>query len=219
MIWLQLVAGEADKIGDLSFDGLALHDRLEQLRAKRRVPDRIEQNRSAGVREMRDDRVRGALGNRVRGFVGSDLHRNGIRFRRSIQIVYLNEQKSRAVTVRGNGKLLNHLEIAKGPRLGAKPAGVADVIGQDFALELFSLAITKENVQIGRRLDRWHNVFLRRTASVGRRLQREPIIGMRAERDDVARVPDRPKQIAAKNVHVHVAGEPRYIQLSELPEA
>src|SRR6266498_5080538 len=125
MIWLQLVAGEADKIGDLSFDSLALHDRLEQLRAKRRVPDRIEQNRSAGVREMRDDRVRGALGNRARRFVGGDLHRNGIRFRRSIQIVYLNEQKSRAVTVGGKGKLLNHLEIAKGPRLGAKPARTA----------------------------------------------------------------------------------------------
>src|SRR5213083_106667 len=101
MIWLQLVAGEADKIADLSFDGLALHDP-------------IEQNSSAAVREMRDDRVRGALGNRARRFVGGDLHRNGIRFRRSIQIVYLNEQKSRAVAVGGNGKLLNDLEIAKG---------------------------------------------------------------------------------------------------------
>src|SRR5947199_636979 len=209
MIWLQLVAGEAYKITGLSVDGLALPDRLVQLRAKRCVPDRIEQNRSAAVHEMRDDRVRGALGNRARRFLGGDLHRNGIRFRRSIQIVYLNEQKSRAVAVGGNGKLLNHLEIAKGPRLGAKPAGVADVIGQDFALELLSLAITKQNVQIGRRFDRWHNAFLRRTASVGRRLQREPIIGMRAERDDVARFPDRPKQIAAKNFHWHVAGEAR----------
>src|SRR5206468_3864645 len=102
--------GEAEKIADLSFDGLALYDRLEQLRAKRRVPDRIEQNRSAAVREMRDDRVRGALGNRARRFLGGDLHRNGIRFRRSIQIVYFNEQKSRAVAVGENGKLLNDLE-------------------------------------------------------------------------------------------------------------
>src|SRR6266700_7412051 len=178
MIWLQLVAGEADEIAGLSFDGLALHDRLEQLRPKRRVPDRIKQNRSAAIREMCDGRVRGALGNRARRFLGGDLHRNGIRFRRSIQIVYFNEQKSRAVAVGGNGKLLNDLEIPKGPRLGAKPPGVADVIGQDFALELFSLAIAKQNVQIGWRFDRWHNASLRRTASVGRRLQRKPIIGM-----------------------------------------
>src|SRR5438552_16337386 len=114
MIWLQLVAGEADEIAGLSFDGLALHDRLEQLRPKRRVPDRIKQNRSAAVREKWDGRVRGARGNRARRFVGGDLRRNGIRVRRSIQIVDLSEQKSRPLRGGGNGKLLNHIELANG---------------------------------------------------------------------------------------------------------
>src|SRR6266705_1179511 len=106
---------------------------------------------------MRDDRVRGALGNRARRFARRDLHRNGIRLRRRIQIIYLNEQKSRAVAAGRDDKLLDHLEVAKASRLGAKPARAADVIWQDFALELFSLAITEQNVQLSWRFDRRHH--------------------------------------------------------------
>ena len=167
---------------------------------------------------MRHDRVRGALGNRARRVAGGDLHRNGIRLRGSVQVVYLNKQKSCAVASGRNGKLLNHLEMAKTLRLGAKPARAANVIGQDFALEVFSLAITKQNVQLSWRFDRRHKPFLRYPAAVGRRLQREPIISVRAERDDVARFPDRPKQITAKDFHRHVAGEARKIQLRRLRE-
>ena len=67
------------------------------------------------------------------------------------------------------------------------------MIGKDVALELSSLAVAKEDFQLSWRRDGWDNVFLQRTARVDRRLQREPVIGVRAECDDVARFPDRPK--------------------------
>src|SRR5438874_7527937 len=141
---------------------------------------------------MRHDRVRGALGNRARRVAGGDLHRNGIRLRGSVQVVYLNKQKSCAVASGRNGKLLNHLEMAKTLRLGAKPARAANVIGQDFALEVFSLAITKQNVQMSWSFECRNKSFILYTAVLCLRLQREPVICVRAERDDVARFPNRP---------------------------
>src|SRR5207302_2658014 len=126
-------------------------------------------------------------------FTGGNLYRNGIRFRRSIQIVYLNEPESRAVGFRGDGKLFDHLEIAERPRLGTKPPAVADEIWQNFALELFPLAIAKQNIQLGWRFDRRHHAFLHRAATVNWRLQGEPVIGMRTQSDDIARFLDRPK--------------------------
>ena len=100
MICFQCLAGEADKIARPAFDGLALHNRLEQLRSKCCIPDRIKQDGSLPACEMRDDRVRRALGNGACSFTGGNLYRDGIRFRRSIQIVYLNEPESRAVGFR-----------------------------------------------------------------------------------------------------------------------
>src|SRR5439155_18559335 len=103
-------------------------------------------------------------------------------------------------------------------RLGTEPTAVADIRGQDLALQVFALTIVKQDLQLSRRFERWHNAFLQRSASVGRRLQRKPVIGMRAERDDVARLPDWSKQIATKNFHRHAAGEPRQIQFHRLRE-
>src|SRR5438552_15502411 len=122
MICLQRFDGETDKIARLSFDGFASHNRLEQLRAKRRIPDRVEQDGSLFACEMRDGRVRIALGNGARCFTGSNFYRDSIRFRRSIQIVYLNEPKSRAAGVGRAGKRLNYCEMAEGPPLGSNPA-------------------------------------------------------------------------------------------------
>ena len=68
-----------------------------------------------------------------------------------------------------------------------------DIIRQNVALKLFSLAVAKQNVHLSWRLDGWDNVFLQRTACVDGRLQREPVIGVWAECDDVVRFPDRSK--------------------------
>src|SRR5262249_55189359 len=185
---------------------------------KRSVADWVEQNGSIAGCKMRDDRVRGALGNRARRFARGDLYWDRVRFQWSIEIIYLNEPEPGVIAIRGNGKLFDHLEIAEGSRLGAKPAGVADVIGQDFAFEVFSLAITKQDVQLGWRFDGGHNAFFRSALSVRWRVQSEPVISVWTQRDDVARFPDRPKQIAAKDFHRHVAGETRKIQLRRLRE-
>ena len=137
--------------------------------------------------------MRGILGNGACHGVRSDPYRDGIRFRGSVQIANLNEPELRGVRVGGNRKLLDHLQLPKCSSLGTEPTAVADIRGQNFALQLFALTIVKQDLQLGRRFERWHNAFLQRTASVGRRLQRKPVIRMRAERDDVARFPDRPK--------------------------
>ncbi|KAG0505401.1 MAG: hypothetical protein Udaeo_12570 [Candidatus Udaeobacter sp.] len=67
------------------------------------------------------------------------------------------------------------------------------MIWKNVALELFSLTVAKQAVQLSWRLDGWDNMFLRSAARVDRRLQREPVIGVRAECDDVVRFPDRSK--------------------------
>src|SRR5215475_9288115 len=142
---------------------------------------------------MRYDRVRRVLRNGVRSFARGDLYRHGVPFRRSIQIIYIDEPESRAIGVGRKRKLLGHFKVAKCPRLGTKPAGILDVIWKNVALKLFSLAVAKRYIQRRWRFNGWNHMFLRRTARVSRRMQREPVIGMRPECDDVVRFPDRPK--------------------------
>src|SRR5436190_1841881 len=97
--------------------------------------------------------------------------------------------------------------MAKGSRFGSKPAAGLDVIGQNYLLELRTRIILKQGLQLGRRIDRGHDMLLRCATTVGLRLQSEPVMGMRTERDDVAGFFDWAKQIAAKNFHRHTSGK------------
>ena len=137
--------------------------------------------------------MRRALGKRACNVVRADLYRDGIRFCGSIQITDLNEPELRTIRVRRNRKLLDHFEFPKSPRLRTEPAAGTDIRRQDFALKLFSLAIIKQDLQPSRRFQCRHNSFLHRPTRFGWCLQRKPVVGVRAKRDDVARFPDRPK--------------------------
>ena len=88
-----------------------------------------------------------------------------------------------------------------------------DVIGENLSLELVSLAIAKQDVELSWHVDAWDNAFLQCTPTIARRLEREPVISVWTECDDVARFPYRSKKIAAKNFHRDAAGETRKIQL------
>src|SRR5438445_4325409 len=160
---------------------------------------------------MRNDRMWRALRKRACDVVRPDLYRYGIRFCGSIQITDFNEPELGAIRIRRNRKLLDHLEIAKSARFRTEPAAVSDIGRQDFALELFSLAIVKQDLHLSRRFQCRHNLFLQRTARFDRCLQREPVVGVRTERDDVTRFPDRPKSIATKKFHWHAACESRQV--------
>src|SRR5438874_13221499 len=127
--------------------------------------------------------------------------------------MYLNQPKPRAVGTRRNSKLLGHSQVAKAACFGTKPAGIMNVIGKDLSLQLFALAIAKQDVELSWHVDTWDNAFLRCASSIGRRLKREPVIGVWAECNDVARFPDRPKKIAAKNFPGDAAGKTREVQL------
>src|SRR5205823_10909523 len=146
---------------------------------------------------------------RARHVVRGDFYRDSIRFRRSIQIANLNKPELRAILLRRDRKLLDHLEMAKSPRLRTEPAAVADIHGQNFALELFSVITLKQDLQLSRSFQCRHNAFFQSAASLGRRLQREPVICMRSERDDVARFPDRPKEVSTENLHGYAPREAR----------
>ncbi len=133
MTRLERLTSDAHQIASSSLDDLTLRDRLEQLRAKLPVPDRIHQDGFLSARKTRDDRFRRALKNSPRSVTGCDLYREGIRFRRSIEIAHFNEPKLSSISVRRDGRLLDHPKMAQGPRFGTKPAAGLDVIGQDFA--------------------------------------------------------------------------------------
>ena len=97
---------EADKLSCLSSECSTPYDGVEQLRAKRRVPNSIAQDGAVPASEVRYDRVRRVLRDRVRGFARGDLYRYGVRFRRSIQIIYLDEPESGALGIGRESKLL-----------------------------------------------------------------------------------------------------------------
>ena len=80
MIRFEHLASGSDQVAGMPFHDLMLYDRLEQLGAKLRIPDRIEQNRFLGTRKTRDDRVRGALRNSACSVPRSNLYRNRISF-------------------------------------------------------------------------------------------------------------------------------------------
>src|SRR4030095_5619334 len=169
---LERLTSDAHEIASPSLDNPALRDRLEQFRAKLLVPDSVHEDGFVSARKTREDRLRRALENSPRSVPGCNLYGKGIRFRRSIEIAHLNKPKSSSISVRGDGRLLDHLKMAQGPRLGTKPAAVLDVIGKDFLLELFALAIVKQRMQFCMRMDRRHQALLCRPAAFSRRLQR-----------------------------------------------
>ena len=103
--------------------------------------------------------------------------------------------------------MLCHFQVAKVARFGTKPAGILEVIGKNVALELLPLAVAKQSIELWRCFDSWNQVFLRCPACLNRRMQREPVLGVRSKRDDVSRFSDPSKQIAAENFHRHISGE------------
>src|SRR5262249_57708231 len=110
--------------------------------------------------KMGYDRVRRVLLNGVRSFARGDLYRYGVPFRRSIQIIYVDEPESGAICIGRKSNLLGHFKVAKCTRLGTKPAGILDVIGKKVALKLFSLAVGNGSIQLRRRVNGSHNLLL-----------------------------------------------------------
>src|SRR6266699_7039017 len=97
--------------------------------------------------------------------------------------------------------------MTKSPCFRAKPATGLDVIGQNFALDLVALTVGQQGLQVGRSIDHGHNAFPRSAPAIRLRLESEPIMSMRAERNDVGGLLNRAKQIAAKHLHRHTSGE------------
>src|SRR4030095_4009289 len=100
MTRLERFASDAHEIASQSLDYLALRDRLEQLRAKLRVPDRVHQDGFLSARKTRANRFRGALENSPCSVTGRNLYREGVRFCRSIEIAHFDEPKSSSISVR-----------------------------------------------------------------------------------------------------------------------
>ena len=114
--------------------------------------------------------MRRVLRNGVRGFARGDLYRQGVRFRRGIQIIDFDEPKSRAIGISRKSELLRRLSGSrKSARFGTEPAAILDVIGKNVALELFSLAVAKQDVatRAGALMVGTTRFFDARRASVG----------------------------------------------------
>ncbi|KAG0505400.1 MAG: hypothetical protein Udaeo_12560 [Candidatus Udaeobacter sp.] len=84
---------DADKLSCLSSECATPHNGVEQLRTKRRVPNGITQHGAILSSEMRYNCVRRVLRNGLRGFARGNFYRYGVPFRRSIQIIYVDEPK------------------------------------------------------------------------------------------------------------------------------
>src|SRR5678816_2614015 len=116
---------------------------IEQLRTKLAVPNRIAQDGAIPSSEVRYDRLRRVLRNGVRGFARRNLYRHGVPFRRSIQIIYVDEPEPRAIGISRKSELLCHFQVPKAARFRTEPAGILDMVWKNVALELFSLAVAK----------------------------------------------------------------------------
>src|SRR4029077_8475600 len=97
--------------------------------------------------------------------------------------------------------------MTESPCFRAKPATALNVIRQNLALDLCALTVGEQGLQVGGSIDHWHNAFPRDTTAIRLRLESEPIMSMWAERNDVRRLPDRAKQVAAKYLHRYTPGE------------
>src|SRR5947207_1405375 len=82
-----------------SVDGATPHNGIEQLRTKGPVPNSVAQDGAILSSEVRYDRLRRVLRNRLRGFTLCDLYRYGVPFRGSIQIIYVDEPESGAISI------------------------------------------------------------------------------------------------------------------------
>ena len=207
------VAGHADKLSIFSPGPLSIQHESKKLFAKRRVPNRVEQNRFFGAGETRDDCLRRRPRNGTRGVARAYLHRQSVCLRRAVGMTDLDKPKARRFVFGRNRNLLDNLYSADIARFGAKPPASADIIGQNFALELRPLTIGKQRLQIGRRIDRGHDPLFRRAAGLRLRLQHKPVMRVRIERQEERRLPDRGKKIAAKNFHRDAAGEGGQVDL------
>src|ERR1017187_1516328 len=124
--------------------------------------------------------------------------------------------KTRRVACRGNWDLLADLHFANSPSLRAKPAAIADVIGQDVALDLRSLTVCQQGFQVRARVDRRHDVLLGNAPDVAMRLQNKPVTSMRTQSHLIRRLPDRGEKIATKNFHWDATGELRQVDPGRL---
>src|SRR5262249_30981214 len=209
----------AYKFAGSRFDFLATNDRREELRATTRIPDGVEQNTFFTAFKTRDDRMRCGLRDRAGSVPRRNFNRKRISFRWPIQIADFDEPKPGAVVVFGDSRLLNDLQIAKSSCLRTEPAACLKVSGQNFAFDCSALAVSQELFEVYRGANYRHRLLPRRAASIGRRLQGEPIVGMWTQRDDVMGFSNRPKEIAAKNFHRHVTGKARESQFCRLRKA
>ena len=108
---------------------LSIQHEAKKFFAKIGVPNRVEENGTVLVTEVRDDRVRRRLGKRSRFVVGKDLYRQSIGFGRAIKIAHFDEPKLRGVGLGRNSGTLKNAHLPKRARLRAEPATSGDVFG------------------------------------------------------------------------------------------
>ena len=75
-----MVLCDADKLSSLRCERATLHNRLEQLGTKSRVPDRVAKDSAVAGDKMRYDSLRRALRNGMSTFARGNLYRNCVRF-------------------------------------------------------------------------------------------------------------------------------------------
>src|SRR5213076_3013478 len=108
---------------------LSIQHEAKKFFAKIGVPNRVEENGTVLVTEVRDDRVRRRLGKRPRFVVGKDLYRQSIGFGRAIEITYFDEPELGGVGLRRNRGTFKHAHLPKRSGFGAEPATRGDVFG------------------------------------------------------------------------------------------
>src|SRR4029078_11574539 len=95
---------EPHKLSRLGLQCPTPHNGVGQLRTKRPVPNTVAQDGAIFSCEVRYDRLRRVLRNRLRGFALGDLYRQGVPFGGSIQIIYVDEPESREISMNGKSQ-------------------------------------------------------------------------------------------------------------------
>src|SRR5712691_10823533 len=107
--------------------------------------------------------------------------------------------------------MFDDAHVAKSPRFRAEPSTTADVIGENLPFETRALSIGDQSMQICRRVQHWNDALFFQAPVLALWLERKPIMGMRAERDDVRRFFDRWERVATENFDRNATGERRQI--------
>ncbi len=211
----QRAARHTEQFAGVSFQVLALRDGPEELLAKRRVPNRVMEDRFFRAGKPGDHGLRRRLRNGMRRLSDRDLDRERVGLRRAIGISHFEEPEMRTPLARDRD-FLRDAQLANRARLRAEPAAMPNVIRQDFALEPRALSVRQERLQIGRGVQRGHNAFLRSPRRAGLRPQDKPVMRVRAEGDRVGGLLDRREIVLAEHLHQAATGKAREIDLRRL---